>query len=288
MENITYEEFIQNILNTRGRFACGDEYHERHHIKPRCMGGTNNKNNLIDLFAREHFIAHKLLAKEHPENGKLIHAWTLMSRLNNHEDKYEVTPEEYEEAKKAFSVLVKGKPLSEEQRRKIGDATRGHVVLESARQAVAKANASRVWSKESRQKLSNTISGENHPWFGRHHTEESKRKNSDAHKGLQAGEKNPRALIMVQFDKEDNFIKVWQYAKLASKELKIHYGDISRCANGFLKSAGGYHWKYLYDNKLRSGETILGAISLGLITEEQALQQWKQDKMIGEEKNNGN
>ena len=53
----TYEEFIQNILDTRGRFACGDEYHERHHIVPRCMDGSNNRENLIDLYAREHFVA---------------------------------------------------------------------------------------------------------------------------------------------------------------------------------------------------------------------------------------
>ena len=57
-----YQEFIQNILNTRGRFNCGDEYHERHHIIPRCLGGGNEEENLIDLFAKEHFIAHKLLA----------------------------------------------------------------------------------------------------------------------------------------------------------------------------------------------------------------------------------
>ena len=34
MKNITYKEFIQNILDTRGRFGCGDEYHEKHHIIP--------------------------------------------------------------------------------------------------------------------------------------------------------------------------------------------------------------------------------------------------------------
>lgn len=28
MKNITYEEYIQNILNARGRFGCGSEYHE--------------------------------------------------------------------------------------------------------------------------------------------------------------------------------------------------------------------------------------------------------------------
>ena len=241
----TYEKFINEILNTRGRFNCGDEYHERHHIVPRCMGGTNNKDNLIDLYAREHFIAHKLLAEENPDNSKLIHAWALMSRLNNCKGKYELTPKEYEEAKIAFIKLLKDKPLSEEHRKKIGDATRGHVVPESARQAVAKANASRVWSEESRKKMSNSMSGEKHPLFGTHATEETKRKISESHKGLQAGEKNPRALMIVQFDREDNFIKVWRYIKLASKELKISASDISKCANGKLKSAGGYHWKFV-------------------------------------------
>ena len=272
MKNITYKEFIQNILDTRGRFGCGDEYHERHHITPKCMGGSNDEDNLIDLFAREHFISHKLLAKENPANIKLVHAWTLMSRLNNHKGIYELTPEEYEEAKKAFSELVKGKPLSEETRKKIGDANRGRIIPESVRQAVAKANANRVWSEESRQKMRDSMSGEKHPRFGRHHTEESKKKNSKSHKDLQAGEKNPRALIIIQYDHEYNLIKVWRYIKLASKELNIHAADISGCAKGRLKHAGGYCWKYLYDNKYKN-ELVPGAISLGLITEEEALQQ---------------
>lgn len=61
---ITYDEFIQNILDNRGRFNCGDEYCERHHMLPKCMGGTDDKNNLIDLFAKEHFEVHRLLAME--------------------------------------------------------------------------------------------------------------------------------------------------------------------------------------------------------------------------------
>jgi hypothetical protein len=36
---------------------------ERHHIVPRSMGGKDNKDNLIVLTAREHFIAHRLLVK---------------------------------------------------------------------------------------------------------------------------------------------------------------------------------------------------------------------------------
>ena len=38
-------------------------YTETHHIIPKCMGGTNTQGNLIELSAREHFVAHKLLFK---------------------------------------------------------------------------------------------------------------------------------------------------------------------------------------------------------------------------------
>ena len=70
--SLTYNEFIQNILDTRGRFGVHEgEYKERHHVIPKCLGGTNDKNNLIDLYAKEHYIAHKLLALENPSNNGL-------------------------------------------------------------------------------------------------------------------------------------------------------------------------------------------------------------------------
>ena len=31
-----YQNYIMQILNTCGRFGCGEEYHERHHIVLRC------------------------------------------------------------------------------------------------------------------------------------------------------------------------------------------------------------------------------------------------------------
>ena len=99
MENLTYDEFINNILETRGRFACGDEYHERHHIVPKCLGGTDDEENLIDLFAREHFELHRLLALENPDNNKLVYAWWMLAHI----DGREITAAEYEEAKIAFT-----------------------------------------------------------------------------------------------------------------------------------------------------------------------------------------
>jgi hypothetical protein len=42
-----------------------DGYKEVHHIKPKSMGGTNDPLNLVHLTAREHFIAHCILARIH-------------------------------------------------------------------------------------------------------------------------------------------------------------------------------------------------------------------------------
>ena len=100
---MTYEEFIDNILTTRGRFNCNDEYHERHHVIPKCMGGANDSDNLIDLYAREHFVAHRLLALENPNNEKLAYAWWNMCQCKGSSKmRTEVTPEEYEEARKQY------------------------------------------------------------------------------------------------------------------------------------------------------------------------------------------
>jgi len=45
--------------------VCPDGYVERHHILPKALGGSDDSSNLVALTAREHFIAHVLLAKIH-------------------------------------------------------------------------------------------------------------------------------------------------------------------------------------------------------------------------------
>lgn len=102
---MTYNEYIQNILSSRGRFACGKEYHERHHIVPRSIGGCDDDENLIDLYAREHYEAHKLLYEENPNNEAIAFAWWMMSTKNDKTaGRYELTADEYELAKAALSI----------------------------------------------------------------------------------------------------------------------------------------------------------------------------------------
>ena len=103
---MTYNKFIQNIINTRGQWNIPKgEYYEVHHIVPKCMGGlpkrankTTHNQNIIWLYPQEHFIAHKLLAEENSQNIKLTCAFIRMRYSKNAD--YEVTSEEYAEAKK--------------------------------------------------------------------------------------------------------------------------------------------------------------------------------------------
>lgn len=106
-ENETYELYIQRILDSRKNIKDENEYQEKHHIVPKCMDGSNDKDNLIYLYAQEHYYAHKLLALENPENYGCVAAWHKMQNpVNaNQQRRYVIEAEEYAQARKMFSKL---------------------------------------------------------------------------------------------------------------------------------------------------------------------------------------
>lgn len=52
---------------------------ERHHVLPKCMGGTDAPCNLVWLTPEEHYVAHLLLVKLNPGNHRLLWAVTCMT-----------------------------------------------------------------------------------------------------------------------------------------------------------------------------------------------------------------
>ena len=58
------------------------EYKESHHILPRCMGGTDDPQNLVDLTPEEHYVCHLLLVKIHPGHIGLVRAAMFLTASN--------------------------------------------------------------------------------------------------------------------------------------------------------------------------------------------------------------
>ena len=58
-----YTRWYNNIIDAARLRVLADTYTEKHHIIPRCLGGTNSHDNLVTLTAREHFVCHLLLTK---------------------------------------------------------------------------------------------------------------------------------------------------------------------------------------------------------------------------------
>ena len=232
---MTYDKFIQNILNTRGRFACLDGYHERHHIIPKCMNGSNSKDNLIDLYAREHFIAHKLLAEENPQNYQLKYAYWNMCQCTGRDgqDKYIPTPEEYEEARifchEAMSGEnhpMYGKHHSENARNKQSD---------KAKERFKKPEDNPMYGKHLSQEARQILS------------EKAKERYKDPYNHL-TGKSNKLSKIINQYN-GDVFIQTWYGAKEIKRQLGIDDTQIIGCCKhkkGY-KSAGGFVWYYADD-----------------------------------------
>lgn len=97
---------------------------ESHHIVPKCMGGNDERNNLVDLPPKAHFIAHYLLTKMYPDNKKLKHAFAMMGVSNQHQDRKQ-TGKLYELSKKARSHALTGVARSEETKKRISESKKG-------------------------------------------------------------------------------------------------------------------------------------------------------------------
>lgn len=82
-----------------------DTYKETHHIVPKCMGGENNKENLVKLTAKQHFIAHWLLYKIY-KTSKLAHAWYSMCRIGKGQDQRRINSKYFSYAAKCRSKVL--------------------------------------------------------------------------------------------------------------------------------------------------------------------------------------
>ena len=207
---------IHDRIISRARERCLEGYCERHHVIPKCLGGTDDVDNLVKLTAREHFIIHKILCLLYPHESGLHWAAFMMAGCsgNAKQDRsYRVGAREYarlrenlkhsDESKAKVSMANKGKQprlgakLSEETKKKMSDAKKGRTpaprtspITQESRDRISKAARERSRSphtEETKKKMSDTWErkrSEGYEWpTGITHSEDTKHKISESKKG---------------------------------------------------------------------------------------------------------
>lgn len=167
---MNYEKVYNQIIDRARleiRIKYKDVYYETHHIIPKCMGGNNDKENLVDLTAREHFICHWLLVRLYPTNNKISQAfWCMCALKGRTKRRYIPSSRAYNESKELHAKYMRGRFWSNETRLKISNKSKGIPKSELAKENMSKAKR-----------------GTHIPWNkGIKHSEETKIKMKEAHR----------------------------------------------------------------------------------------------------------
>lgn len=140
-----YNKIIENA-KVDNRIKHNGIYYESHHINPKCLGGTNDKENLVLLTAKEHFICHKLLTYIH-KNYKIVYAFKgMFNHSRNNKRYYNLSSRDYSYLKELISKLCSGensplkgikksektknkmkKPKSELHKKHMSDSQKGRI-----------------------------------------------------------------------------------------------------------------------------------------------------------------
>lgn len=229
---MNYQNIYNQLIEKRknNKLSKKECYCEEHHIVPLSEGGLDTKENKVFLTAREHYIAHLLLAKIY-DDYKMYSAITYMQtgRLKDRKFKYnnKLYGKMREELGKKNSERMKGNIpwnkgktgiYTEETRRKISESKKGKKLSEECKIKLSLSHSGKKHhnygkhlseeirmkisdslkgikiTEETRRKLSEALKGEKNPNYGKHPSEETRRKISKAHKGKKLSDETRQKL----------------------------------------------------------------------------------------------
>lgn len=160
-------------------------YSEKHHVIPKCLGGSNEPENIVVLTAEEHYLAHQLLVRIHPDEPKILYAAVMLCfsptdrRINN---------KVYGWLKKKLAVTqsekFKGRSWSSEQNENRAKTVRAQWADPEFRAKRCESMRGRKWSDSSKSARSDSMKGKltNMKSNGRKWTAEQKLKLSETMK----------------------------------------------------------------------------------------------------------
>lgn len=155
-----YQKHYNKLIERAGARVL-ETYTERHHIVPKCVGGSNARENLVDLTPEEHFVAHQLLVKIYPESKKLVYAANMMCVGRNN---------------KSYGWI----------RKRIAEALTNRTVLETTKQKLSLLAKQRIQrdghprgmlgkkhTKQTKEQMVLSRTGANNGMYGKKHSQEA-------------------------------------------------------------------------------------------------------------------
>lgn len=227
-----YLSIIDKCLNIKD-IDLENIYTETHHILPKCMGGTNEKSNLIKMPIRYHVMAHLVIAEVYPEIFGLQMAVLFMiapetkkSNIVIKNRNIEITKtfssRRISEAREKAISRLKGKKLPKEVTLKISKSLTGRKLTEEHKANIRKG----------------TKKGIESPHYGKKVSQHTKELISKNHAPC-SGSNNARARKVQGPDGT-----IYSCAKEAAKYSGVAYTTFISWLNGRLKN-GSNGWKYL-------------------------------------------
>lgn len=155
---MNYQKIYNNLMERR-KVSPFIGYTEKHHIIPRCLGGSDDKENLVALSGREHFIAHRLLTKFNSYPG-LKQAFGMMCLTNKGRD-YHVSSKLYELGRTLLSEAMTGREMPQETRDRIRETMLGRKFSDAHIERMRKPK-----SVEAKVNISKAKVGKLNPMYG--------------------------------------------------------------------------------------------------------------------------
>ena len=181
-----YHSIYQKLINTRRILVRSKKngIFENHHIFPKCLGGTNDKENKILLTPKEHYIAHLLLVRMYSGKAKAKMSYALFQMCRtNPKQKRIVSASQFDSAKRTMIENCSGvngpfygKKHTQHAKTLASIAKRGDKnpffgrstwnkgkklksISAAHKNAISKANTGKIFTKETRDKISRTHKG---------------------------------------------------------------------------------------------------------------------------------
>jgi hypothetical protein len=150
-------KLVYEALITKARLRDSvSGYVEKHHILPRSLGGDDSPKNIVSLTAREHFIAHMLLA--HIHGGSQWYAVIKMSQQCGTKNS-----RSFEYARQKAISYLKSRKITWGKKISIANTGKVYGSYTSERcQNISAASMGRVITNETKQKIINSLRGKKH------------------------------------------------------------------------------------------------------------------------------